>query len=87
MPYSIEYAPAAYRQINKIPNQHVVKILEKIEELSENPRPAGVIKLKGTKNEYRLRIGNYRVVYIVEKARMLVLIVKIADRKEIYRNL
>lgn len=84
MAYSIEYAPAAQRQVKKISKQYIENILEKIERLSQNPRPPGVDKLTGTRNEYRLRIGDFRVIYLIEEDQLLIL--KAAHRRNAYRK-
>jgi mRNA interferase RelE/StbE len=53
--------------------------------LAANPRPAGCKKLKGYKNRWRIRVGNYRVVYAIDDGRMSVDITRIADRKDVYK--
>lgn len=53
--------------------------------LAENPRPLGVRKLEGEEDLYRLRVGDYRVLYAIRDAVLLVLVVRIADRREVYR--
>ena len=59
----------------------------KIENLADDPRPHDVKKLKGKKNFYRIRQGQYRIVYKIEDKILLILILDVAHRKEIYRNL
>jgi mRNA interferase RelE/StbE len=54
--------------------------------LAIEPRPNGVRKLEGFKNSYRVRIGNYRVVYKIEDSELIIEVVKISDRKDVYRN-
>ncbi len=58
-----------------------------LEELARNPTPSGCKRLVGYSNLYRVRVGNWRIVYVVEKARLVVLVVKIAPRGEVYKNL
>jgi len=61
--YRITFARSARKELERLPAGLVERILEKIEALSDNPRPAGVTKLKGQKGLWRLRVGDYRVVY------------------------
>jgi mRNA interferase RelE/StbE len=56
-----------------------------VDALAENPRPLGVRKLEGEEDLYRLCIGDYRVLYAIRDAALLVLVVRIADRREVYR--
>ena len=86
MKYKIIVAEKLEKQLKKISNKIAKKIMMKIEDLSNNPRPHDVKKLKG-KNLYRIRQGQYRIVYKIEDNVLLILIVDIAHRKEIYRNL
>lgn len=85
MPYSIEIAPAAERQIRKLEPGVRNRIFKKIETLENNPRPDGVEKLTGT-DFYRIRVGDYRIIYEIEDEITRVLVLKVGDRKEIYRR-
>ena len=60
------------------------RIDRKILELADNPRPAGCKKLKGYKDQWRVRIGDWRVLYIIDDATMLVTITRVAHRREVY---
>jgi mRNA interferase RelE/StbE len=62
------------------------RIEEDIEALSENPRPDGVVKMKGHNSRYRIRIGNYRVVYDINDGQLLVLVLQCRHRREVYRK-
>lgn len=55
--------------------------------LAKNPRPQGITKLKGHENLFRLRVGDYRIIYTIEEAVLVVLIVKVGHRREIYKNI
>ena len=83
--YSIVYKKGVEKQLENLPNSEYIKITEKIHKLSDNPRPHGYEKLKGSSNEYRIRIGNYRVVYTIADKILIVTVIKIAHRKEAYR--
>lgn len=85
MPYHIEIAPAVERQIRKLEASVRRKILKKIETLGSNPRPAGVEKLTDT-GMYRVRVGDHRIIYDIEDKVTRVLVLKVGDRKEIYKR-
>ena len=82
--YKIQVKKSAAKELGKIPQKELVKILGKIENLSINPHPAGSIKLTN-QEKYRIRIGNYRVLYSIEDNILTVFIVKVGHRKNIYR--
>ena len=82
--YRIEYATAAVRQIERLPRGVQVRIVARIEALAHAPRPVGSIKLAGG-NAYRIRVGDYRVIYAVADELLVVLIVKVGHRREVYR--
>ena len=82
--YKIQVKKSAAKELGKIPQKELVKILEKIESLSMNPHPTGSIKLTN-QEKYRIRIGNYRVLYSIEDNILTVFIVKVGHRKNIYR--
>ena len=86
MRYTVELRPAAQRALNKLPATEARRILSKFTLLAEDPFPAGSKKLAGT-DWYRLRVGDYRIIYSVENARLLVLIIRIGHRREVYRGL
>lgn len=85
--YSLELTPAALRALESLPRDVQKRIAKKIDSLSENPRPAGVVAIKGGKGLLRMRIGVYRVIYRIEDERLVVLLVRIGHRKEIYRQM
>lgn len=88
MTYSIEFTPAAERQLKALPKPIQAHIVRRIETLHENPRPHGVKKLKDADGlYYRVRQGNYRILYTVHDKKLMIIIVKVADRKEVYRRL
>ncbi|MCC8406529.1 MAG: type II toxin-antitoxin system RelE/ParE family toxin [Rickettsia endosymbiont of Sceptobius lativentris] len=85
--YKIELTPNAQRQLKKLSKQLQQTIIQKLEDLKAIPLPVGIEKLSGIDNLYRLRIGNYRIIYQVEHKILLILVLKIGDRKEVYDNL
>lgn len=85
--YNIELAPLAVRQLKKLPEQLKRDIVNKLEKLNpELPHPA-IKKLAGMDDLYRLRIGDHRVIYKVEHNVLLILVLKVGHRKDIYNNL
>ena len=66
MTYTIIIPKAVQKQLDALPDDVYERIAIKVQELAENPRPDGVVKLKGYENEYRIRIGDYRVRYEIE---------------------
>jgi mRNA interferase RelE/StbE len=84
--YQIEFTKAASKQLKKLPKEEQTRIRNKIDELTENPRPDGVVKLADSENSYRIRVGNYRVLYDIFDDILLVSVVKVRHRKDVYRN-
>ena len=87
MRHRIEFSHRGARQFKNLPKRVQVRLKSKIDALSENPRPRGVEKLKGGDDLYRIRVGDYRVIYQVKNKALIVLIVKIGDRKEVYQRI
>ncbi len=83
--FKIEISKSVYKDLRKISKLDTQKIIEKVYSLSENPFPENCKKLVGEKNKYRIRQGNFRILYSVEKEILKVFIVKIAHRKNVYR--
>ena len=84
MKYSVEILRAAQRQLGKIDQKRRPRIYGAIRKLADSPRPPGTKKLSG-RPAWRIRIGSYRIIYEIHDDRLLVLVVAIGDRKEIYR--
>ena len=84
MSYKVILEAAAKRQIRKLPKSVQTLLLTRITELGANPRPSGCKKLKGRKNEYRIRSGNYRVIYSIEDKALIVRVIKAGHRKDTY---
>lgn len=82
--YKIEFKKTAVKELKSIPDKDIKKIITKIKLLEENLRPNGCIKLTG-KEQYRIRQGNYRILYSIEDDRLIIFVVKIAHRKNVYR--
>lgn len=84
MTYSIDFEPAALRQFKKLDKFVQARLKPKIRALAENPRPRDAKKLKGYENTYRIRVGDYRILYEVHDNILLVLVVKVGPIRDIY---
>lgn len=87
MTYTVIFQPAAAREFRKLPPDIQKRMRPKIDALSKNPRPPGVEKLAGSEDSYRLRVGDYRVLYRIKDNLLIVALVRIAHRREVYRNI
>ena len=86
MKYKVVYDKAASKEISKLPKKDVMAIIDKIDTLEDNPRPNGCKKLKGIFEDlWRIRIGNYRVIYSIEDEIRIVEVRRISHRKDIYQ--
>lgn len=85
MRYQIIIKPTAEKSMDKIPLPDRRRIVDAIEELRSDPRPAGVVKLVGDENLWRIKIGNYRVVYEIHDDRLVVFVLRASHRKDVYR--
>jgi len=82
--YNIFLRKSAEKELASIPRKDLVKVIERIQSLAEDPRPAGSKKLSA-KEQYRVRQGDYRIVYAVNDPGREIRIVKIGHRREVYR--
>jgi mRNA interferase RelE/StbE len=83
--YAIEFRPAARRDLKNLPADAQKRISKKIDSLAANPRPTGMEKLSGREDSYRVRVGDYRILYEIHDQVLLVVIVKVRHRRESYR--
>lgn len=86
MTYRIELSPAAVRQLRRLDRTAQRRVQAAIELLADEPRPSGAKKLVGGAGEWRVRTGDYRIVYEVRDQVLLVLVVAVGHRREIYRR-
>ncbi len=82
--YLVTFAASARKELGNLPADAVERLLPKIRELTTNPRPPGCKKLQGYKDRWRIRVGNYRVVYAIDDGKKAVDVARIAHRKEVY---
>jgi mRNA interferase RelE/StbE len=83
--YDIKFAPSARRDItrlDRIPMDDFQRIRAAIFDLSNEPRPQGCLKLKGKGNDYRIRVGKYRVIYEIKDKELIVLVIQVSRRNE-----
>ncbi len=85
--YSVTFARSARKELEKLTPQIAERILNRIEALAVNPRPAGFLKLKGEDRLWRIRIGDYRVVYEIDDGNLIVDVSIIRHRKDVYRDI
>jgi mRNA interferase RelE/StbE len=82
--YAVELKPSARKELESLPDSVLARVIGKLESLAHDPRPTGCKKLKGYKDQWRVRIGDWRVVYIVDDKARLVSVTRIAHRREVY---
>ena len=85
MTYSIELSPSAAKAITRVQKSNRLRIVGAIELLAVEPRPPGATMLRGGEHgRWRVRVGDYRIVYTIEEDRLLVLVLRVAHRREVY---
>ncbi len=87
--YELEFTPAAFRDLEKLDPHIRGKVFTDIEKLQEDPRPHGVQKMETKEKLYRVYVGpgkNYRAIYQIRDGVLLILVVRVGDRKEVYRR-
>jgi mRNA interferase RelE/StbE len=82
--YKVLFKNSVWKDFESIPKGELIKILERIDTLSKNPRPNGSQKLSG-QERYRIRQGRYRILYSIQSEELTVWVVKVAHRKDVYR--
>ena len=82
--YKIYIKPTAVKELQRIPKRDVIRIIEKVRGLSSDPRPPGCEKLS-LEEKYRIRQGKYRIIYAIEDDKLVILVIKIGHRKDVYR--
>jgi mRNA interferase RelE/StbE len=82
--YAVELKPSARKELESLPNTVLMRVIGKIESLARDPRPAGCKKLKGYADVWRVRIGDWRIVYVINDATRLVSVTRVAHRSRVY---
>ena len=83
--YNLFIKPSAAKEIEAVPGKDRLRIIERIHSLAEDPRPPGCEKLTGD-DKYKIRQGNYRILYTINDKDLIVCVVRVGDRREIYRK-
>ncbi len=83
--YRIEVSATAEHQLRKLPRADQIRVFRVIQGLATDPRPSGCRKLSGYDDVFRVRIGRYRVLYTIEDRRLVIIVLKVGDRKDVYR--
>ena len=85
MKYSIEVLPRAIKELEKIPDPLYRRIVSIIDNLKYVPRPVSTLKLKGYESRWRIRVGDYRILYEIDNMNRIITITKVGHRKDIYK--
>ncbi len=85
--YASYLKPSADRRLARLPRDVQRRIVAAVDGLADDPRPAGMVKIAGDDNLWRIRVGDYRVVYEIHDDRLMVLVIRVAYRKDVYRGL
>ena len=84
--YDIEWKRSATKELRRLPKEVVARVLRTVEGLRTNPFPPGVRKLSGAERTYRVREGSYRIIYSVYTARLVVEVIRVGHRKDVYHR-
>lgn len=84
--YSVELTTAAAKSLRKLPKDILTRVSRIIDDLAYEPHPSGCKKLTDTDNLYRLRVGDWRIVYEIEDSRLIVWVLNVGHRRDIYRK-
>jgi mRNA interferase RelE/StbE len=84
--YSIAWKRSAAQELKKLPREVVGRIVKAVEQLSTEPYPSGVRKLLGAEHSYRIRVGDYRIIYSVMASALVIEIIRVGHRRDIYNR-
>ena len=87
MKYTVEFRPNILKSVKRFPKRDLVKIKKKIDELSINLPDPAITKMKGNNTFHKVRSGDYRIIYEIHDNKLVILIVKIGHRKDVYKKL
>lgn len=85
--YKIEWKQSAKKELKKLGKETIPRVIQAVESLSSDPYSVNSRKLKGSKYTYRLKVGNYRIVYTVQSKILLIEVIRVGHRKKIYKKL
>ena len=85
MAYKVIFKPSADKALSKLPVDVQRRMVAAVESLAAEPRPHGVVKMAGDDNLWRVRVGEYRIVYEIHDGQLIVLVLRVAHRRDVYR--
>jgi mRNA interferase RelE/StbE len=83
--YNIEWKRTANKELRHLPREVILRILKAVEGLRTNPFPSGVRKLAGAEHQYRIREGDYQIIFTVHADRLVVEVIRVGHRRDVYR--
>ena len=87
MQYSVEFRPAVLKSLKRLPKKDLRRIRKRIDDLAENLHDTATTKMKGNNSFHKIRSGDYRIIYEIHDDRLVILVVKIGHRKDVYKRL
>ena len=87
MSYTVQITPRAGKALERLPRRDLTRIGRAIDRLAEQPRPRGCVRLAGSDELYRIRSGDYRIIYEIRARKLVVLAVRIGHRRDVYRGM
>ncbi len=85
--YTVEFKPSVHKDFRRLPKSVVRRVMKRIEKLKDEPFPHGVEKLEGAERLYRIRVGDYRIIYEVDTQVQQMIILYVRHRRDVYRAL
>ncbi|MCA1808768.1 MAG: type II toxin-antitoxin system RelE/ParE family toxin [Lentisphaerae bacterium] len=85
MKYAVHLDSRTWKGVERLPDEVRGRIIRKLKALEDDPRPPGIEKLTGPENLYRVRVGNWRIVYAIRDRELIVIVIRIGHRREVYR--
>lgn len=83
--HAVEFLTSAARELSKLDRGVQRRIARRIDRLATDPRGGGAVKLRGTDDVWRARVGDYRILYVIEDERLVVVVIRMGHRRDIYR--
>jgi mRNA interferase RelE/StbE len=84
--YQIEWRRSTKKDLRKIPSKEILRVIAVVESLAINPFPPGSTKLSGSEQSYRIRVGDYRILYDVHSGFLVIEVIKVGHRKDVYKS-
>ncbi|WP_366509090.1 type II toxin-antitoxin system RelE/ParE family toxin [uncultured Paraglaciecola sp.] len=85
--FTIEFRPAVLKSLKHLPKRDLIRIKNKVVSLSQNLPDPATTKIKGNNSFHKVRIGSYRIIYEIHNEQLVILVIKIGHRKDIYKQL